>query len=404
MSFHSYDKVYASALGTLERSTISDKNKQLIKEFVNDLMLENIGKPRLAKYLKNCLKIAQRLDKDFDKATKPDVKELIGQIQQADYTAWTKRDHRIIVRRFFRWLHKDPNAEIVDFVKVGIKRSEMNLPSEGDLLTPEDIQKIMEAARHPRDKALISTIWESGARIGEIGNLKIKHVVFDSNGVVLSVKGKTGSRKIRLICSTPLLSTWLNMHPYKDDPNSPVWVHLRKQKNSDQLGYNSVRLLLIKLFFKAGIKKKCNPHLFRHSRATFMARHLTEFQMNQYFGWIQGSDMPATYVHMSGKDVDNAILAMNGMKVQEEKSFQEKPKICSRCDTINLISSKHCNKCGGALDIQIALQHDELAKKRSQADNVMAMLMEDDQIQALIAQKLQQMKTKSVSAQRNIVG
>ena len=36
--------------------------------------------------------------------------------------------------------------------------------------------------------------------------------------------------------------------------------------------------------------------------------------MNQYFGWIQGSGMPATYVHMNGSNIDSSILELNGVK------------------------------------------------------------------------------------------
>ena len=75
---------------------------------------------------------------------------------------------------------------------------------------------------------------------------------------------------------------------------------------------------VIKESFKgAGINKRVYPHLFRHSRATIMASHLTEFQMNQYFGWIQGSKMASTYVHLSGRDLDNALLEFNGMEVSK---------------------------------------------------------------------------------------
>jgi site-specific recombinase XerD len=46
---------------------------------------------------------------------------------------------------------------------------------------------------------------------------------------------------------------------------------------------------------KAGLKKKAHPHKLRHSRATFLASKLTEAQMNQVFGWRQGSKMPNIY-------------------------------------------------------------------------------------------------------------
>jgi len=41
--------------------------------------------------------------------------------------------------------------------------------------------------------------------------------------------------------------------------------------------------------------------------------------MKQYFGWVQGSDMASVYVHLSGRDVDNALLKLNGLEVKEEK-------------------------------------------------------------------------------------
>ncbi|KXA90543.1 hypothetical protein AKJ40_01415 [candidate division MSBL1 archaeon SCGC-AAA259M10] len=44
---------------------------------------------------------------------------------------------------------------------------------------------------------------------------------------------------------------------------------------------------------KADIDKPVNPHHFRHSRATFLANRLTESQMCEWFGWVQGSDRPS---------------------------------------------------------------------------------------------------------------
>ncbi|MGA2789578.1 MAG: site-specific integrase [Candidatus Bathyarchaeia archaeon] len=54
------------------------------------------------------------------------------------------------------------------------------------------------AAENPRDKALISVLYESGCRIGEILSLKIRNK-FDNNCSVLIVNGKTGQHRVRLI-------------------------------------------------------------------------------------------------------------------------------------------------------------------------------------------------------------
>ena len=158
------------------------------------------------------------------------------------------------------------------------------------------------------------------------------------------------------------------------------------------MAYQGIRTMLLRMFRKAGVNKRYNSHLFRHSRATFMASHLTEFQMNQYFGWVQGSDMPSTYVHMNGRDVDEAIFAMNGMKSVEKKKESVLPVSCSRCDTVNAQQSKHCMKCGGMLDLKHAMEMEEkrgeVEKVRSNADELMNMLLKDTDVQQLLMQKL----------------
>jgi integrase/recombinase XerD len=235
-------------------------------------------------------------------------------------------------------------------------------------------------------------LWESGARIGEIGDLRRKDVVFDKYGTVITVKGKTGSRKIRLIACTPHVSTWLNNHPNRN-PEDPIWVSIGTVNNGKQMKYGTLRCLLKRLFARAGIRKRFNPHLFRHSRATFMARHLTEFQMNQYFGWIQGSKMAATYVHMSGRDVDNAILQMNGMAIQEKQEESVLvPKKCVRCHKLNAFDSKHCDQCGGVLDVQYAMEVEEKMEKRGKADELMNLLMKDPDVLALMSEKMYGLK------------
>ncbi len=391
MDIHNYEKRYRQAIKNLEKANISERNKKLILDCVGALVLENLSKPRLLKYVEILRSIAQRLNKDLDQATIEDIKAFIGSIQQrSDYSPWTKQTYKVIIRRFYKWLKGGKNyPEIVDWIKINFSRSEKKLPSEGDLLTQTEVDKLITAAQHPRDKALIATLWESGARIGEIGTLTMKNICFDKFGTVITVSGKTGSRKIRLIHSTSYLATWMNNHPFKDNREAPFWINIGTRNHFAPVNYPGIRKILIDLFKRAGVNKRCNPHLFRHSRATFMANHLTEFQMNQYFGWIQGSDMPSTYVHMSGREVDEAILTMNGIKSPEHKEeIILKPVICPRCDTINASESKHCNKCGGILDLKIAFEMEEKQKLREEPERMLNLLLKDPEIQEIFLRKM----------------
>ncbi len=394
MDIHNYEKKYGQCVRRLQKALISEHNKELIFRMNDALVLEGLSKPRLSKYLEVMKLIAVRLGKDLDQATVDDLKKVVSQIQQANYSSWTKQTYKVMIRRFYKWLHGTKGyPEIVSWISIRISRSERKLPSEGDLLTEDDISKMLNGADHPRDKALLAVLWESGARISEIGNLLLKNVAFDQHGAVLSVRGKTGSRKVRLIWSVPYLSVWFQNHPFKNDANTALWISVGNTNHHKPLPYPSIRIMIIRLAESVGIQKRVNPHSFRHSRATFMAHHLTEFQMNQYFGWIQGSDMPSTYVHMSGRDVDNAILAMNGITLAGEKEQQKLlPRKCPRCDVINAHDNRFCLKCGGVLDLKYAMELEEMQKKqieeRSGADSVMNRLLQDKEVQQFLLAKM----------------
>lgn len=98
-----------------------------------------------------------------------------------------------------------------------------------DLLTESDrIRLLYACGENARDRALIDYFYDSGTRPGEILNLQIKYVKFDQHGVILQVDGKTGTRKVRLVETIANLSAWLNVHPFRDNPNAPLWINLKK--------------------------------------------------------------------------------------------------------------------------------------------------------------------------------
>jgi ribosomal protein L40E len=131
--------------------------------------------------------------------------------------------------------------------------------------------------------------------------------------------------------------------------------------------------------------KKVHPHKLRHSRATFLASKLTEAQMNQIFGWKQGSDMPSIYVHLSGRDMDDAILGVYGLKKEEQEKPKLTPKICPRCQMNNPVDAKFCSRCGLALDVKAA---EELEEARSKTDAIMDLLMKDKEFRELLMRKM----------------
>jgi hypothetical protein len=114
---------------------------------------------------------------------------------------------------------------------------------------------------------------------------------------------------------------------------------------------------------RAKIQKRVFPHLFRHSRLTELAKYMTEQELKVYAGWRPNSDMAQTYVHLSGADIDNKILAINGIKSDENKRLPTIPTLkCYRCGEFNNVGNKFCWKCNAPLT-QETIEKIEIVKK-----------------------------------------
>lgn len=386
---YNYPRRLEQAIGRLNRDpAVSEENKPQIISFSKVRLAKGSSHGRVAKVVYCMHFMARSLKIPFNQATKDDLIQLIGDLESSDYSEYTKYDYKIVLKMFYKWFKG--NDEVfppeIKWLKPNIKNEKHKLPEE--LLTEEEVLKLANTADHPRDKAFILVLYESGCRIGELLTLRMKNIQFDQYGAILRVTGKTGDRRVRVISSASTLASWVNIHPFSKDPDAPLWVprcNNQKYKNKPP-EHRSIYELLKRLAEKTGIKKRIHPHLFRHSRATALAGKLTEAQMKELFGWVQGSDMAATYVHLSGRDVDNALLKLQGL-VSTESENEEKIKVktCHKCKEHNSPIAQYCIKCGLPLDEMLLAK---VEKKMSDTNIIMNKLMENDEFRAIMEKKI----------------
>jgi len=375
-----------------EDELVCDENKEAIISFSKVRLAKGSSHGRVAKVI-YCLRfMCHWLKKPFSQATKDDLIGLIGELEGNNhYSEFTKYDYKIVLKMFFKWF-KGNDEEFpteIKWLMPRLKNENHKLPE--DLLTEDEILRMANAANHPRDKAIILVLYETGCRIGELLTLKIKHVHFDQYGAVLRVSGKTGDRRVRIISSAPTLASWIDIYERAKDSEAPLWCPRTANQNLRKNGvrfldHRSVYEMLRSLAKKAGVNKKIYPHLFRHSRATALAGKLTEAQMKEYFGWVQGSDMAATYVHLSGRDVDDALLKLHGLgKENQQQEDKMKVRICQRCKEQNSPIAKFCIRCGLPLDADFIAK---IETERENADIMMNRLMEDPEVKEIMNRKI----------------
>lgn len=346
---HNTEREYKLNNENLKQSEhVSEENKQAISRFLDKCTAEGVGKVTLRKYISNFHTLLKMVEKDFSllDAEREDLETLVAEVERSDYSASTKKGYKVAIKKFYKVMQGDPE---LDKYPDKVKWFDTNI-SDSDKRDPEpvdrsEIEDIIDQCKNDRDRAMYKVLYEAGIRAGELMSLRIRDIDFEKNGVRMKVHGtKKGVRRILLVESERYLRSWLSKHPFSEDDNAPLWVKVDgrniDEENPDDmaLGYDYMRINLKRKAEHAGIRRKTTekgnttsevyPHLFRHSRATHVATEMTEAAMKEFFGWAQSSDMPKTYVHLSGRDIDREIMGMYGIEQEEE---EEKEKQCKRC-------------------------------------------------------------------------
>jgi integrase len=380
-----YKKRLENAVKNLQQCTdIIDVNKEHIIGILNQLSAENLSLRRQLKYLYTLKPIAKGINKDFSLFDKKDIVALLKKINTSGKAENTKKDFRVILKIFFRWLReqdgesfeKGEYPEEVKWINTAIKRNKTRLPNE--LLTIEDVNNLANNTNNLRDRCLIYLLYESGARIGELLGVRLKDIDFDEHGARITISGKTGTRKIRVISSSPSISNWLLEHPDKNNKNALLFCGIWGYKRGKDISYNTISKILKETAKRAKINKPQNPHHYRHSRGTELAKNLTEAELCTYMGWVQGSREASTYVHLSGRDTDRAILKMYGLVEEDKDNDKFKAIQCPRCKINNDPGSKFCGSCNLGLDVKSIMEFDkqkemavgEVEKLKKQMDEI----------------------------------
>lgn len=264
-------------------------NQQVEKEFIKHLYRRNLSEGRIRKYLV-VFQEMKKLKIDLKRLSKEDIDKYYFYLREKGYKEWTIVTKWKCFKKICKFIRK--NIDLSEWV--------IRIPkTEPEILTLEEIRAIINNLKNLRDKLIVMLLYESGMRIRELLNLKKKDIIFDEYGAILRIQGKTGLRYIRIIKTVELLK---------------IYINLINSERLFEITHRCVVKNIKEACKRAGIKKRVYPHLFRHTRATHLAKYLTEPELKTYFGWSNDSKMPAIYVHLSSRDVDEKIIKISSKK------------------------------------------------------------------------------------------
>jgi len=338
---------------------VDENNKGILEKYRKILELQQLGQLTINGYLWKIYTALKHMKfKPLDEVGKEDIQDYII-FRRNNNKQRTVNGDIVALRKFF----EDLKPENDFFENIKVKPPKQYLPVE-QLITIDDIKSMLSVCKRQRDRAWLMLYADTGCRLDEILSRNINHIQFDEYGATMIVDGKTGMRKVRLIDSLPDVRLWLNQHPLKNDFNAPLFVTERKYDHKNgkimaecRLNDNTVQNIIKTIGRLAGIKKNVHIHALRHARLTrFVKQGFMESELRILAGWTKESNMAATYIHLSGGDVDRKLLAKNGLIRDDDEIILKtlKPGKCSRCGVDNPVDAKYCSTCGLIVDKETA--------------------------------------------------
>ena len=157
---------------------------------------------------------------------------------------------------------------------------------------------------------------------------------------------KTGRpRRIRLIDSKSLLAQWFTDYPI---PVKATLSGVPKPAGQIPQAPRESRRLIKTIAKRAGIEKRVHAHIFRHSRITHLIiAGLPESMIKKMIWGNITTNMFATYAHLTGEDLDKAIMKLYNLTDETEvkKMKSMAPKQCPACATFNIHTNEFCAAC-----------------------------------------------------------
>ncbi len=333
--------------------------------FLEHLKISGIRDGRICYYGDRMALILRLYGKKFAKTRLKNVKKhhcesiLSEIISNEAYSGETKKAYALALLKFIHFVktgeigtREDGYAKEVSWIKPSryLDKNEVTVRPE-DLLTADEVVALLGKISNKRDRAMYWVLFEGAFRTGELLKFKVGGIDFKDDHVLVTTHGgKTGSKRVALVLSFKPLLEWLREHPERDNPDAFLWHSTTSRSGVARVSYSYLRCHLRQYATDAGITKKVWLYLMRHTQLTLLAKKLSDQTLRVYGNWSPNSNMAKKYVHLSGKDIDEAILEMHGIRIKDDSNGIIRLDTCPRCSTQNTPDNQRCSQCGYILD------------------------------------------------------
>ena len=300
---------------------LSKGDKEVLDSFLKKCSI-TAGQKKVLHIKKLVIQLVDVTQLELTKQTKESIDSFLSLLSNSNKSKWTKDEIRVYVKQFLLWYYKDLNM-IENFKLESKKELNPQRVTENNLITEEDIEKMVRFAQGYKDKAYLLLAFQTGARPQELLNLKWKDIKFEDKyaDITLYSNKTEQARTFPIVDETmKTLWEWKQHYAYSDvSPKDFIFVSRWRDREMTTAGLNQ---MLRKMAIASGIGKDIWSYLLRHTRATRLYEELPQQIVEKLMGH---KNQAGIYAHISSKKAREEML--NKIYKVEELTPEEKDRI-----------------------------------------------------------------------------
>jgi integrase/recombinase XerD len=240
--------------------TRSDLHRR-IKYYLGAKKIDGLSERTLKNYKANLESFAAKVEKSTAKITTDDIRGYIAYLDETRHLKETSlQTHINTLRAFFGWLTVEEKIKKNPMAK--IKSLKLDKKGARQALTVEELERLRDACRGYREKALVEFLVSSGCRLSEVAQLRAADLNLADRSVQVTGKGD----KDRVVYFS--VRARLMIEEYMMQRKGGDGLFVSNKSPYEPLKPRAIQRIVRSLSERAGLEGRVHPHLLRHTFAT----------------------------------------------------------------------------------------------------------------------------------------
>ena len=276
------------------RTDFKAEDDDILKAYIEAKRAEGRSEKTIARYSYMIERAINAIGRPVSQISSEDIRAFLGSEKGRGISGRSIEGMRQILAAFFGWaehenlIRRSPAANImpIHYMKK-LKKPFSEL----------SIDKLRQACRTTRDRAIIEFLLATGCRVGEVVRLKRDSVNFSTNELTVLGKGN----KERIVYISDVAAAWLKRYlDERTDDSDHLFVGKR-----EKLTEQGFRAFLKRLERDSGVSN-VHPHRFRRTLATRLSERGMPLQEISYILGHSNVNTTMTYVTINQTQVKSS--------------------------------------------------------------------------------------------------